>query len=404
MTEKADGKSSIALETVLDWAYCEARVWWQTVGRSIEEKAEKLISPRTGSLLLQEAIQGILKLGHNNHQKGQDFEFPVLLGTLWKVRLKKWGLSHLREKMAAYSVLYEDLLIRFGEEGDIWKTDKALYDNPFWSYRWRDLATSMGLSDLRIEIDAEQHKAGLGRKTETSKTDMWKEPIGLADAFAQSSWIIKRNKFPLEDIEGVGEEVFISLPHIKIGVTPDLILRSDNTFIYEKHLYGIRKPKMKNLMNDYAIKALFSARQEGSEKEVESVFVRHLMSGENIRLKSRKAAGINEIESMATAVQRRLNAKDFSGPRMVNGWDACGSCDYKPLCFDGEGIMQRYNLPLSGRVSLADEMIEEMRKSLKKYTEEERAFGVEFARIFLPWVAQNPGMTAKQIDWLLSGD
>ena len=36
MTER----SSIAIETVLDWAYCEAKVWWQTVGRSIEEEAE----------------------------------------------------------------------------------------------------------------------------------------------------------------------------------------------------------------------------------------------------------------------------------------------------------------------------------------------------------------------------
>ena len=403
MTEPK-GVPSISLETVLDWAYCEARVWWQTVGRTIEEDAERLVSPRTGNRLLKEAIQGILKLGQQSHQKGNDFEFPVLLGTLWKVRLKKWGLSHLREKMAAYSVLYEDLLIRFGEEGDIRKTDGSLYDNPFWSYRWRDLATSMDLSDLKIKIDAEQHKAGLGRKTETSKTNMWKEPIGLADAFAMSSWIVKRNSFPLEEIEGVGEEAFITLPHIKIGVTPDLILRSDNTLIYEKHLYGIRKPKMKNLMNDYLVKALFSARQEGSEKEVESIFIRHLMSGKNIRLKPRKAAGINEISSMAAAVQRRMNANDFSGPRMVNGWEACGSCDYKPLCFSGEGLMQRYNLPLSGRVSLADEMIEEMRKSLKKYTEEERAFGVEFARIFLPWVAQNPGMTEEQIDWLLSGD
>jgi hypothetical protein len=66
--------------------------------------------------------------------------------------------------------------------------------------------------------------------------------------------------------------------------------------------------------------------------------------------------------------------------------------------------MQRYNLPLSGRISLADEMIEEMRQTLRNYTEEERAFGIEFARIFLPWVAQNPGMTDKQIDWLLSGE
>ena len=50
-----DTTSTIALETVLDWAYCEAKVWWKTVGRSIEEQAESLISPRTGPRLLQEA-------------------------------------------------------------------------------------------------------------------------------------------------------------------------------------------------------------------------------------------------------------------------------------------------------------------------------------------------------------
>ncbi|RLD08470.1 MAG: hypothetical protein DRI65_02240, partial [Chloroflexota bacterium] len=60
----------IDLETVLDWAYCEAKVWWQTVGRTIEEKAEALISPRTGSLLLKEAIQGALKLGLKSYEKG----------------------------------------------------------------------------------------------------------------------------------------------------------------------------------------------------------------------------------------------------------------------------------------------------------------------------------------------
>ena len=121
---------SIAIETVLDWAYCEARVWWQTVGRSIEEEADNLVSPRTGSILLQEAIQGILKLGYQSHQKGNDFEYPTLLGTLWKVRLGKWGLDHLREKIAAYSVLYEELMARFGEKGDIRKLNGSIYKNP----------------------------------------------------------------------------------------------------------------------------------------------------------------------------------------------------------------------------------------------------------------------------------
>ena len=396
-------RPSIAIETVLDWAYCEAKVWWQTVGRSIEEKAESLISPRTGSILLQEAIQGILKLGYQSHHKGNDFEFPVLLGTLWKVRLGKWGLNHLREKMAAYSVLYEDLMIRFGESGDIRKMGGSLYDNPTWSHRWRDLALSNGLTDLRKEIDAEQHKAGLGKIKKDNNTDIWKEPIGLADAFARSNWIVENNVFEQESIEGVGEEVYVTLPHISVGVTPDLIRTSGEDLVYEKHYYGIRPPRMKDLLGDYTIKALFSAKQEDSDKEASSVFVRHLMSGKMIHMKPRRAAGINEIEAMSSAVQRRMNSMDFSGPRMVNGWDACGNCDYKLLCFDGEGIMQRYNLPLSGRISLADDLIAEMGQQLKGYTEEQKEIGITFARVFLPFVAQNPGMTKDQIDWLITG-
>jgi hypothetical protein len=305
--------------------------------------------------------------------------------------------------MAAYSVLYEELMARFGEEGDIRKLNGSLYDNPTWSHRWRDLAISTGLTDLRKKIDAEQHKAGLGKTTQDKNTDIWKGSIGLADAFARSAWIVEKNSFPLEEIQGIGEEVYVTLPHIKVGVTSDLILTSGEELVYEKHIYGIRRPRMPDLIGDYSIKALFSAKQKDSEKEASSVFVRHLMSGRKIRMKPRRAAGINEIESMASAVQRRINSMDFSGPRMVNGWDACGNCDYKLLCFDGEGIMQRYNLPLSGRINLANNLIEEMSHQLKGYSEEQKEIGIDFARVFLPFIAQNPGMTKDQIDWLITG-
>lgn len=394
---------AIDLETVLDWAYCEAKVWWQTVGRTVEARAEELISPRTGALLLREAIQNALQVGIQSHQQGSEVEFHTVLGTVWKVRLKKWGLGHIREKMAAYSILYDELMSRFGEEGDIRKIDGSLYDNPTWSHRWRDLAISLGLTDLRLEIDAEQHKAGLGKQKQVSKSEIWTEPPGLADAFARSVWIIKKNAFNLDEIIGVGEKTHIALPHIIISVTPDLILKTGDKLIYEMHLYDIRSPKVPGLMADYKIKALFSAVYPLNEKEVSAVVVRHLMTGKLIKLSPRKAAGLNEIAPMATAVLRRINAKDFSGPRMVNGWDACGSCDYKPLCFDGEGLMQRYNLPLSGRIAAADEFIEKLRKQLENYTDKEKKIGVAYARVLLPWIAQNPGMTQEQIDWLLTG-
>ncbi|MFO8037060.1 MAG: hypothetical protein R6U57_10580 [Anaerolineales bacterium] len=193
------------------------------------------------------------------------------------------------------------------------------------------------------------------------------------------------------------------LKHVIGMSTPGLILRPGDDLIYEKHLYEMRNPRIPDLMADHGIKSLFSAKQEGSEEEVSSVYVRHLMTGKRIRLKPRRAAGLNEIASMATAVHRRLNARDFSGPRMVNGWEACGSCEYKPLCFDGEGLMQRYNLPLSGRITVADELIKNMQKRLSDYSEEEKRVGMAFARVFLPWVAQNPGMTEEQIEWLLTG-
>jgi hypothetical protein len=228
---------SIAIETVLDWAYCEAKVWWQTVGRSIEEEADNLVSPRTGSILLQEAIQGILKLGYQSHQKGNDFEYPTLR-----------------------------------------KLNGSIYKNPTWSHRWRDLAISTGLTDLRKEIDAEQHKAGLGKIKKDKNTDIWKEPIGLADAFARSNWIVENNRFPLEEILGVGEEVYVFLPHITVGVTPELILLQQGELIYEKHYYGIRPPRMTDLIGDYSIKALFSANQKDSDRKVSSIYVRHLMS------------------------------------------------------------------------------------------------------------------------------
>jgi len=400
---EGDKVPTIALESVLDWIYCEARVWWQTAGRTIEEGAERLIQPRTGKALLKEAVEGMLTLGAEQARKGNAFELNTLLGMLWKVRLKKWGLTHLRKKMAAYAVTFEEIMERFTEKGGIRKPNGSLYENPTWSHRWRDLAISMGLAELRMEIDAEQHKAGLGRAVETSESELWKQPIGLADAFARSYWAAQRNTFPLEEIEGVAEEVFVFLPHIRIGVRSDLILQQEDDLIYETHLHGMRNPRVSDLMDDYRIKALFSAQQESSENEASAVCVRHLMTGKRVRLKPRRGAGLTEIASMATAVHRRLHARDFTGPRMVNGWEACGSCEYKPLCFNGRGLMQRYNLPLSGRITVADELIDATQAHLSACSEEEKRVGMAFARVFLPWVAQNPGMTEEQIEWLLTG-
>jgi len=206
----------------------------------------------------------------------------------------------------------------------------------------------------------------------------------------------------MNNVEGVGSNAWVNLPQISIKVKPDLIFLSGDDLIYEKHVFGARRPSMKDILTDYRVKALFSAEHEGSGKKATAIIVRHMMSGKTERIKARRAASINEISSMAEAVHRRINANDYSGPRMVNGWEACGTCDYKPLCFGEEGLMKRFNLPLSGKTALASELMEGIQNLLEKHTAEELSIGGDVVKILLPWIEKNPGLTDKQIDWLLS--
>jgi hypothetical protein len=394
---------AIDLEMVLDWAYCEARVWWQLRAAEAlqKEPAERKIL--SGKRLLEEAVRSALYQGYMEREKNQEENLQENLAVFWKIVLKSWGLLDLRENLAAYSVLYEELLARFGKNGAVRKKDGQMYENPLWSRYWNMNALSSGLTDLRNKIDREQHKAGIGLgQIPAVKSDIWKDPIGLADAFARSLMIIKKNDFPMESVVGVGGSAWVNLPQISIRVRPDFIFRSADDIIFEKHYYGTRRPRTKDILTDYRVKALFSAEYEESGKKAASIIIRHMMSGETEMIKPRRAASINEISSMAEAVHRRINANDYSGPRMVNGWEACGTCDYKPLCLSEEGLMKRFNLPLSGKTALASELMKGIQNLLGKYTDEELAIGGDVVKVLLPWIEKNPGLADEQIDWLLS--
>lgn len=64
--------------------------------------------------------------------------------------------------------------------------------------------------------------------------------------------------------------------------------------------------------------------------------------------------------------------------------------------------MKRFNLPLSGKTALASELMEGIQNLLEKHTAEELSIGGDVVKILLPWIEKNPGLTDKQIDWLLS--
>jgi len=111
----------IDLEMVLDWAYCEARVWWQLRAAEAQQKEPAERKILSGKMLLEEAVRSALYQGYMEREKNQEENLQEHLAVFWKTVLKSWGLLDLRENLAAYSVLYEDLLAMFGKDGDIKK-------------------------------------------------------------------------------------------------------------------------------------------------------------------------------------------------------------------------------------------------------------------------------------------
>ena len=63
---------AIDLEMVLDWAYCEARVWWQLRAAEAlqKEPAERKIL--SGKRLLEEAVRSALYQGYMEREKNQE--------------------------------------------------------------------------------------------------------------------------------------------------------------------------------------------------------------------------------------------------------------------------------------------------------------------------------------------
>jgi len=92
---------AIDLEMVLDWAYCEARVWWQLRAAEAlqKEPAERKIL--SGKMLLAEAVRSALYQGYMEREKNQEANLQELLAVFWKTVLKsapgqvwkRWGYT-----------------------------------------------------------------------------------------------------------------------------------------------------------------------------------------------------------------------------------------------------------------------------------------------------------------------
>jgi hypothetical protein len=86
-------------------------------------------------------------------------------------------------------------------------------------------------------------------------------------------------------------------------------------------------------------------------------------------------------------------------PRMVCGWNACGDCEYRMLCFSESGVMEMFNPPLMAQIE-ASQMVS---KRLRGFVDggNSASSRSELLRAFLEFMTTTPGLTPEGALWML---
>jgi hypothetical protein len=412
-----NSKPVIELSDVLDWAYCQARVWWRYHGREYVD-----IAPATGEALVKQIIRRTIHTYYEAARRDTQLNMFQALGLVWKKQLSDWGLSELAETLLRYTSEYKELLKKFGPEGSLKRPDGTLYTQPTWTRAWRDLSESTGLSTLERTINAQQHQAGLRQITAEDRYD---RTMGLADVFIRTQEIAGALKLPgKEQVLGVHVPLYVDLFSVRLKTYASLVVdggvsklrgrpeegaeRAQRELTFELHLFDDDLPSAASLMWDLRIMALFHALPpedkytEGVTRVgVKAVQVRHMLTNKLQTFTPDIGAGLHVLDSMAGAVYRRISRGDFSTARMVHGVAACRGCDYKGLCFTERGLMNMFNPPLQADLALAQNSLGEAERMLKQIPAKYSGKVHDALLSLLPWVAKHADLTNEQLEWIL---
>jgi hypothetical protein len=409
-------KLQLQLEDVWDWAYCPIRVWWRRTG--LAPDVSNASGHRTGERLVRESILSAVRLYYEAARRGKEISFGESLGLVWKRWLDTWNLGEeFTRALIDYHQLRRALLRRF-EDGSIRDREGRKYKRPRWTRYWREMSETSGLSVRRKAIDNRQEKIGMARM-ELTEEESYQAPLGLADAFADSMDIGNRMRPPEpKGVLGVGVPMLVDLPSTQLRIQADLVRdlgrgrrpgrpSKDETDTGEVRkvevtlmLFDAVLPSPYSLARDLRVLALGQAQlmDAGGATKVVGVNVLHMHSGEQQAFRPQLGDGAEVLESLARAVITGIRGGAYV-PRMVCGWQACGDCEYRTLCYTETGVMELFNPPLMAQIDAAQSLSEKVRRFVgnRKSTET----GGELLKSFLEFMATSPGLTAEGALWMI---
>ena len=416
MVKGAQGKLQLELEDMWDWAFCPVRVWWRRTG--LAPDVSGLSGHRTGERLVRESILSAVRVFYEAARRGRGLTFGESLGLVWKRWLDTWGLGEeVIRSLIDYHQLRRALLQRF-EEGSITDREGRKYKRPRWTRYWREMSETSGLSMRRKAIDGYQHKIGMAR-LEMADGESYQAPLGLADAFADSMDIGNRMRPPEpQSVLGVGVPMVVDLPSAQLHLRAELVRnlgtgkRPGRPSKDERGAGDVQKvevtlmlfdevlPAPYSLARDLRVLALGQAQllESAAGTKVEGVNVLHMHSGEQQEFRPQLGDGAESLESLARAVITGIRGGAYV-PRMVCGWQACGDCEYRILCYAEAGVMELFNPPLMAQIDAAQSLSEKVRGFV--HAKHSSRTSGELLKSFLEFMTTSPGLTPEGALWMI---
>lgn len=172
---------------------------------------------------------------------------------------------------------------------------------------------------------------------------------------------------------------------------------------YEIHLYDEDLPTAAGIARDLRVLALSQAEPVGfehgaDEARLERVTVRHMKTGRKQGIRPETGMGADVLDSLAKAVLAGIRGGAYI-PRMVCGWNACGECEYRPLCFADTGVMESINPPLMAQIESSQRHQKELWEILAKSGRDNGSLPT--VRELLGWMVEAPSLTPEGVLWLL---
>jgi hypothetical protein len=84
---------------------------------------------------------------------------------------------------------------------------------------------------------------------------------------------------------------------------------------------------------------------------------------------------------------------------MVCGWQACGDCEYRILCYAEAGVMELFNPPLMAQIDAAQSLSEKVRGFV--HAKHSAQTSGELLKSFLEFMTTSPGLTPEGALWMI---